>query len=47
MKIAIVTHYFLPKYLAGTEIATLNIAHHLVRKGHEVHIITWLDKGQT
>jgi len=45
MKVAIVVHYFLPNYVGGTEIATLNIAKNLTKKGHEVHIITWLDKG--
>jgi glycosyltransferase involved in cell wall biosynthesis len=45
MKIALVVHFFPPKYLSGTEIATLNIAKNLVKRGHEVHVITWLDAG--
>jgi glycosyltransferase involved in cell wall biosynthesis len=45
MKIAIVVHFFPPKYLSGTEIATFNIAKYLAQKGHEVHVITWLDTG--
>ena len=45
MKIAITVPLFPPKWLAGTEIATYNIAKHLARKGHEVHVITSLDKG--
>jgi len=43
MKIAIVVHYFPPKHIGGTEIASFNIAKYLVQKGHEVHVITWLD----
>jgi len=45
MKIAILVPLFLPKWLAGTEIATYNIAKHLARRGHEVHVITTLDEG--
>lgn len=45
MKIALVVHFFPPKYLSGTEIATLNIAKNLAQRGHEVHVITWLDAG--
>lgn len=45
MKIAIVVSGFPPRVLAGTEIATYNIATHLAKIGHEVHIITRLDKG--
>lgn len=44
MKIAIIVLYFPPNWLGGTEIATYNIARYLVMKGHEVHIITLLDK---
>ena len=36
---------FPPKWLAGTEIATYNVARHLAKRGHEVHVITWLDEG--
>jgi len=45
MKIAILVSAFPPKWLAGTEIATYNIAKHLARRGHEVHVITSLDAG--
>lgn len=45
MKIAILVQYFPPKWLAGTEIATFNTAKHLAKIGHEIHVITWLDKG--
>ena len=45
MKIAIVVLKFPPKWLAGTEIATYNIAKKLAKKGHEVHVITILDEG--
>lgn len=37
---------FLPKWLGGTEIATYNLARHLAKRGHEVHIITSADEGQ-
>jgi N-acetyl-alpha-D-glucosaminyl L-malate synthase BshA len=45
MKIAILVSMFPPKWLAGTEIATYNIAKYLAKKGHEVHVITSLDEG--
>lgn len=45
MKIAILLWLFPPKWLAGTEIATYNLAKHLAKKGHEVHVITSLDEG--
>lgn len=45
MKIAILVSGFPPRQLAGTEIATYNIAKHLAKLGHEVHIITSLDEG--
>jgi len=45
MKIVILISQFLPKWVGGTEIATKNIAGYLARNGHEVHIITSLDKG--
>lgn len=38
MRIAILTSLFPPKWLAGTEIATYNIAKQLAQKGHVVHI---------
>lgn len=45
MKIIILVSLFPPKSLAGTEIATYNIAKHLAKRGHEVHIITQHDRG--
>ena len=45
MKIAIIVGAFPPKWLAGTEIATYNLADHLARRGHEVHVITSHDAG--
>ena len=45
MKIAILTPLFPPKHLAGLEIAAYNIAKHLSKRNHEVHVITTLDKG--
>ena len=45
MKIAIIVHFFPPKWIRGMEIATYNIARHLTKKGHDIHIITWLDEG--
>jgi len=45
MQIVILVSLFPPKWLAGTEIATYNIAKYLARKGHEVHVITSWDEG--
>ena len=45
MRIVILVSLFPPKWLAGTEIATYNIAKYLARKGHEVHVITSWDEG--
>jgi len=45
MKIAIIINLFPPKWLAGTEIATYSLAKHLVRRGHEIHVITSHDDG--
>ena len=45
MKIAILVFHFPPKWLAGTELATYDIAKRLVSRGHEVHILTSLDNG--
>ena len=45
MKIAIIVSAFPPNVLAGTEIATYNIAKYLAKRGHEVHVITLLDEG--
>jgi len=45
MKIVILVWQFPPKWLAGTELATYDIAKHLALRGHEVHVITSLDQG--
>ncbi len=45
MKIAIVASQFPPRWLAGSELATKSIASHLAQNGHEVHVITSLDRG--
>ncbi|MEN6552456.1 MAG: glycosyltransferase family 4 protein [Methanobacterium sp.] len=45
IKIALIVTLFPPKWIAGTEIASENIAKYLAKKGHEVHVITSLDNG--
>jgi glycosyltransferase involved in cell wall biosynthesis len=45
MKIAILVPLFPPRWIAGTEIATYNIATYLAKRGHEVHVITSFDEG--
>jgi glycosyltransferase involved in cell wall biosynthesis len=45
MKIAIIIFFFPPKWLGGTEIATYNLAKHLAKRGHEIHVITSYDEG--
>ncbi|PWR71772.1 GT4 family glycosyltransferase PelF [Methanospirillum stamsii] len=45
MKIVIIVTYFLPQRLAGAELASYNLAKHLTRLGHDVHIITTHDPG--
>lgn len=45
MKIIVLVQSFPPKWLAGTELATFNIAKHLAARGHEVHVLTSFDKG--
>ena len=45
MKIAIVVFRFPPKWLAGTEIASYNLAKHLAVAGHDVFVITSLDEN--
>jgi glycosyltransferase involved in cell wall biosynthesis len=45
MKIAIIIKEFPPKWLAGTEIATYNMASYLAKRGHEIHVITSHDDG--
>lgn len=46
MRIAIIVTCFPPKCLAGTEIATYNLAAHLAKRGHVIHVITSYDEGQ-
>lgn len=43
MRVAILLHSFFPKWIGGTEVATYNLADNLVKRGHEVHIITTHD----
>lgn len=45
MKIVIIIALFPPKWLGGMEIATYNIAEHLAKRGHEIHVITEYDEG--
>ena len=45
MKIAILVIGFPPMVLGGTAVATYNIAKHLSKRAHDVHVITSLDKG--
>ena len=45
MKIAILVPMFLPKHLGGVEIATYEIASHLAKKGHKIHVVTLWDSG--
>jgi glycosyltransferase involved in cell wall biosynthesis len=45
MKIAIIVSRFPPKWPGGTEIATYNLAKHLAKRGHEIHVITSHDEG--
>lgn len=45
MKIVLLVTRFLPRWTAGTEIATFNIAKHLINRGHDVHIVTSFDDG--
>jgi len=45
MKIILLVYLFPPKWMAGTEIATYYLAEHMAQRGHEVHVITSLDKG--
>jgi len=43
MKIAILTFWFLPNVIGGSELTAYRYAQAMVEKGHEVHIITQLD----
>lgn len=45
MRIAIFVRDFPPRYVAGTPIATYNLARYLAKKGHTVHVITSMDEG--
>lgn len=45
MRIALLVMMFPPENLGGTEIASYNIAKHLVQSNHEVHVITSSDPG--
>lgn len=45
MRISIFVPFFPPKHFGGFEIASENIANYLTKNGHEVHVLTRLDKG--
>lgn len=45
MKITLMVPFFPPKWRGGVEISTYKIAKHLAQRGHEVSVITSLDKG--
>jgi glycosyltransferase involved in cell wall biosynthesis len=45
MKIVILVGQFPPKWIAGTEMATYNLAEKLAIRSHEIHVITSLDEG--
>ena len=45
MKVVILVPQFPPKALGGTEISTYSMAKYLAHRGHEVNVITSLDKG--
>ena len=40
MRILLITHQFLPDYTTGTEVLTGQVALELVRRGHEVRVVT-------
>lgn len=40
LKILLTTHQFLPKYSAGTEILVYSVARELIKRGHNVRILT-------
>jgi len=44
MRIAFLTMYFPPRWLAGIELATYSLASELVKRGHEVHVFTSSEK---
>ncbi|MFC1865766.1 glycosyltransferase family 4 protein [Chloroflexota bacterium] len=43
MRITILSHWFLPNKVGGSELAVYNYAKILNQRGHEVHVITQLD----
>jgi len=45
MKIAILTPYFLPDNVGGSEVAAYNIAKYLALHNHQVHVVTSSSKG--
>lgn len=45
MKIVILTVVFQTEHIGGTEIASYNIAKHLAKRGHEVHVIASGSRG--
>jgi glycosyltransferase involved in cell wall biosynthesis len=45
MRIALVTHQFLPSYDTGAERLTLNLANQLTRMGHEAIVVTSADRS--
>lgn len=40
MKILLTTHQFLPEYTSGTEVLSFEVARELIRRGHQVRILT-------
>lgn len=40
MRILLTTHQFFPQFTAGTEVLTLSVARELLKRGHEVNILT-------
>jgi len=40
MKVVLTVHQFLPDFFAGTEVVALGIAKELMRRGHEVRVVT-------
>jgi glycosyltransferase involved in cell wall biosynthesis len=45
LKILLITHYFLPRHVAGTEVYTYRLAKTLSERGHPVHILTGEDNA--
>lgn len=42
MKILLTTHQFFPDFIAGTEVLTRAVAREMIRRGHEVRVLTGL-----